>query len=296
MDRNCIKLNTSKKKRLTPEERRRNARRRAARRRKVYFFRTLFAAMLVFIVVATVRFTSLMIFGKNDVQSLTTNTFDGNEYTIDNNFPENADASIYERIIYLDPGHGFDDEGARSDLVPGAIERDIVFDLARRIKKILNENDIGVIFSHYNKNQFSTVYTEAKHVLSLNDRVKHANSLDIDLFLSIHCDFYEHDSSVSGPRIYYMEDKTDLLSELSQVFSKSIKYSMNSKKPLLMPTVPGETYYVLRYTDAPSVLIETGFLSNKKETQDMLTDKWRDNMAKGIANGIISIYDKGLLN
>jgi len=55
-------------------------------------------------------------------------------------------------------------------------------------------------------------------------------------------------------------------------------------------------FYVLRGVYAPSVLIETAFLSNKSERKMLLDDKFLDNVAEGIKEGILKFkvrYERG---
>jgi N-acetylmuramoyl-L-alanine amidase len=278
---------------LTPSERRRIAKRRAARRRRAYFFRTLFASILILLVIGIIKLFSLFFSGSEDETLLNGRNIEEN--IAQDNYKESLEASTYSHIVCIDPGHGYDDEGTSSKVVKGAIERDIVFDLAKRVKKILNKENIGVILSH-NTNKTPSNYTGDQYLFGLDERVDYVNSLNIDFFVSIHCDFYDSDSSISGSRIYYLQDSSETLNDMAEIFSESIQSSMNYDKPLLMPMSASDAYYVLRYTDVPAVLIETGFLSNKTEAKEMLTDSWRDNMAEGIANGIISIFDQKYFN
>ena len=50
------------------------------------------------------------------------------------------------------------------------------------------------------------------------------------------------------------------------------------------------SYYVLRKTKMPGVLIELGFIDNQKDNQ--LLDKHKTAYAKAIAKGIIQTYEK----
>ena len=49
-----------------------------------------------------------------------------------------------------------------------------------------------------------------------------------------------------------------------------------------------EAYAVTRGVTVPSILIETGFVTNPEDAAAMLSDEWRDNMAAGIADGVIA--------
>ncbi|MDA3834184.1 MAG: N-acetylmuramoyl-L-alanine amidase [Spirochaetales bacterium] len=51
-------------------------------------------------------------------------------------------------------------------------------------------------------------------------------------------------------------------------------------------------FYVLEHAVMPSVLIETGFLSNKEEAALLNSPEWRDTLSSAIAAGIISYADE----
>jgi N-acetylmuramoyl-L-alanine amidase len=47
-------------------------------------------------------------------------------------------------------------------------------------------------------------------------------------------------------------------------------------------------FYVLQYAECPSILVECGFLSNPAEASQIATANYRDKLANGIAQGILS--------
>ncbi len=153
------------------------------------------------------------------------------------------------------------------------------------------ENNIGVILSH-TTNKTPSDYEGSQYVFGKEKRVEYANSLDIDFYVSIHCDYYEKDSSIRGTKIYYLENTSSPMEEIAQSFSESIFSSVKASTPALMPMSYEEAYYVLKYTNVPAVLVETGFLSNKKEAKEMLTKSWKKKMAKGLADSIIAVYNQ----
>lgn len=288
--RNKMVSSPARRRKLSEAEKRKIAKRRAARRRKVYFFRVLFASLLFLIIFGITKLIGL--FFVDDDMAVSANTKDIGNEIIEENIRESIDASNYDYIVCIDPGHGYDDEGSRSNSVKGAIERDIVFDLALLVKEKLNEENIGVILTH-TTNKIPSDYKGDQYLFGLEKRVDYANSLEIDFYVSIHCDFYEDDSSITGSRIYYLEESNSKLQGIAQLFSDAILSSMQALTPLLMPMPTNDAYYVLRYTNVPAILVETGFLSNKQEAKDMMKDEWRDKMAEGIANGIIAAYQNG---
>ena len=48
------------------------------------------------------------------------------------------------------------------------------------------------------------------------------------------------------------------------------------------------TYYILKKTEVPTVIVECGFLSNYKEAQKLVTEDYQKSVAEAVAEGILS--------
>ena len=53
------------------------------------------------------------------------------------------------------------------------------------------------------------------------------------------------------------------------------------------------SYQVIRNSDMPAVLVETGFVSNPDEAKAMLTDEWTDSMAEMLCESIMTCFKDG---
>ena len=51
---------------------------------------------------------------------------------------------------------------------------------------------------------------------------------------------------------------------------------------------PPSTYYILKKTEVPTVIVECGFLSNYKEAQKLVTEDYQKSVAEAVAEGILS--------
>ena len=51
---------------------------------------------------------------------------------------------------------------------------------------------------------------------------------------------------------------------------------------------PNNTYYILKKTEVPTVIVECGFLSNYKEAQKLVTEDYQKSVAEAVAEGILS--------
>lgn len=170
--------------------------------------------------------------------------------------------------VVIDPGHGGKDRGATG--ASGNFEKDFTLRLALKVEELAKkEAEIEVHLTR----------TDDRFISSADrERPKLANDLGADLFISIHGNTYE-DASVSGTETYYYHDDSLPLAEIMQkhVVQGSGFRDRGVKK---------ENYFVVKDTEMPAVLIETGYLTNPQEEAQMLGDEAQYRIAGSILDGI----------
>ena len=92
-------------------------------------------------------------------------------------------------MVVLDAGHGGEDGGT---VEQAATEKEINLAVVLKLKELLEEQGIRVVLTR-DKDIF----------MKLEERVQIANGEKADLFISIHCNYYEKDSSIYGLECYY---------------------------------------------------------------------------------------------
>ena len=215
--------------------------------------------------------------------------------------------------IALDPGHGGEDPGAVGR--GGSREKDIVLAIAKRLKaKIEDQPNMRVMLTR-----------DADYFVPLHVRVQKARKVQADLFVSIHADAWveptAHGSSVfalsekgasstTARWLANKENSADLIGgvniksrdrQLASVLldlstTAQINDSMKVAKAVLTeigginrlhkPAVEQAGFAVLKAPDIPSILIETAFISNPEEEAKLSDDRYQDQMADAILNGI----------
>ena len=175
-------------------------------------------------------------------------------------------ALLNKKVIVIDPGHGGTDPGAMRD---GVMEKNIVLDIAKIVEQKL-------------KNQGATVYMSRNNdtFVSLSDRVVFSNNRRPDVFVSIHINASEN-AAVYGIETHYYKDNSV---DLAKYMHKSIIQKINDKDRGILKS----RFYVIRNTDAPSVLLELGFISNEKERTLMQTQERQEAFADAITEGLIN--------
>ncbi len=204
-----------------------------------------------------------------------------------------ADPTVI-RAVYIDPGHGFDDPGTHNDEL-GVIEKDVVLNVALALRDKLEACGITVFLTHDTNTPPEDADRNKQYLFGMKKRNALANSnKDIGLFLSIHCNAYFEDESVHGPRLYYMKND-ESAKALAEEISEALVDRGLEKAPITQEMSGMKSYQVLRDSDMPALLIETGFLSNEAEALAMLTEEWIERMADALNEAICDSFSNGAL-
>ena len=185
--------------------------------------------------------------------------------------------NLLGKIIVLDPGHGGSNPGAVAN---GVKEADINLAVSLNLREKLVEAGANVIMTRETNR---TVAPEGQTLgQELQARVDIAEMNNADIFVSIHSND-NPDSSIAGAMSFYPQGKA---SDLASAVQKSIIQAAGA----IDKGIETATFYVLRKTSMPSVLIEIGFLSNPEEAVRLQDNGYRTKIVQGIFNGIVTYF------
>jgi N-acetylmuramoyl-L-alanine amidase len=231
--------------------------------------------------------------------------------------PEKPDDSVslarqlglsVKRIV-IDPGHGGKDPGCYIN--GGLKEKDIVLDMAKRLK-IKLEKRLGC----------EVLLTRTTDIfIPLDERTAFANIKKADLFISLHVNAHK-ESAIYGIETYFLNMATDKQAVLvaareNATSEKNISDLQSILNDLMLNTKISESsrlahsvqdgimgdlkkkyqvnkslgvkqapFYVLIGAEMPSILIETGFLTNSIERKKLISDNYREIISEGISRGV----------
>ena len=174
------------------------------------------------------------------------------------------------KTIVIDAGHGGSDVGATRD---GYYEKDITLDIAERLEKILKKKGYNVLMT-----RDKDIY------VSLQDRVQYTEDNKGDLFVSIHVNSSVTPDGNGLETHYYTPQSYDF----AQIVHKEFVSAIDSKDRGLFKS----KFYVINHTTCPSILVETGFISNPDERKELLTSSRKQKTAEAIAKGILKYQGK----
>lgn len=222
-------------------------------------------------------------------------------------------------IIAIDAGHGGEDPGA---LGPGRLrEKTVVLEIARELHRLF-QSAPGFA---------PTLIRSGDYYISLKGRRDLARKRNADMFVSIHADAFR-DKRARGASVYALStrgatsttasylaqrenaadllggvtlgDKEDTLAmtlaDLSMTATldsslnvgASVLGEMGSIARLHKRQVEQAAFVVLKSPDLPSILVETGFISNPEEAKKLASPAYRRKMARAIHTGIVQWFQE----
>lgn len=150
--------------------------------------------------------------------------------------------------IMIDPGHGGYDTGAVRSAV---MEKDINLQIADKLFEML---DLVYPFMPF-RTRNSDIFIDLRHRSAI------ANEINVDFFLSLHCNAYKTEEPHGIQVYYYSQGNTEIasifLTELLKAYPNRTRWNKIARA----------RYSVLLHTRMPALLLELGFLSNPFDRQ-----------------------------
>ena len=214
-------------------------------------------------------------------------------------------------LIIVDPGHGGSQLGAKG--VTGLKEKQVVLQIAKKIYETLKHVD-----------GLKVVMTRDKDIeVPLWDRVVMANKAQADLFISVHSNAFSkrsvggvetffHSIEASGeeakrvakaenaPAISEKQPETSALSFILQDMQQAERLRDSSRFAHMVQAELGKAlqledlgvmqadFIVLRGTTMPSVLLEIGFLTNRRDERILRWKKTHNDVAKAVKRAVLA--------
>lgn len=186
-----------------------------------------------------------------------------------------------EYTVVLDAGHGSSDSGKVG--INGVLEKDINLSISKKTKKHLEKKGIRVVMTRDKDESLAEGENGNRKVQDMKARVKRINDTKPDLAVSIHQNSY-HEESIHGAQVFYYEH-----SESGEKDARILQEALLAVDPDNTRQVKANTtYYLLKRTEVPILIVECGFLSNQEEAEKLASEDYQKELAKAIANGIES--------
>lgn len=199
-------------------------------------------------------------------------------------FKVNACDSIFPLIgktIILDAGHGGKDFGAS---VSNINESEINLKITLKLKMELEKKGANVLLTRTDEKDLSNPNALYRKKSDFDNRIKLINNSHADMYLSIHQNIYSNEK-YHGPQVFYYPKIKDN-EKIAEVMQEELNKFTNTKRKIKIITGT----YMYNKLNVSGVLIESGFLSNSKERQNLSNDEYQENLVKTIINGLIKYF------
>ena len=223
-------------------------------------------------------------------------------------------ATEKDYVVVIDPGHGGDDPGALGRR--GTREKKVVLAISERLKWMLDLQP-GLA---------AQLTRKGDYYVSLRNRIKIAAAHQADVFISVHADSARR-RSAHGASVYILSSKgasseigrelekrenaSDLIGGVrlgkqehsvremmldmevdwkikeSRAFARRLLHELGKVGFLHTKQVQQAGFVVLKAIEIPAVLLEVGFISNKKEERALKTALHHERIAGSIFRAIV---------
>jgi N-acetylmuramoyl-L-alanine amidase len=219
----------------------------------------------------------------------------------------------YRPVVVIDAGHGGHDVGAPSVLT-GRYEKEVTLAVAKAIRRELEDSG-----------QFKVVLTrDDDRFIPLPDRVRIARAAKASLFISVHADsapsaeargatvytLSEVASDREAARLAAKENRAGMIGGYnvaaesadvaSVLFDLTQRETMNTSADFatkLQREMGDEVHFrsnahrfagfvVLKAADTPSVLLETGYMSNEEDSKFLFSESGQRLIARGVRQAV----------
>lgn len=191
------------------------------------------------------------------------------------------------RLIVIDAGHGADDSGKVG--INGALEKDINLSIALRLRELLEQQDIPVVMIREDDRGTYPSTGSNRKVRDMQKRVERINKEQPALVVSIHQNSFT-DERVSGAQTFYYEGSEEGKTA-AEILQKQLIATLKPQKERVAKS--DSSYYLLKNTDYPIVIVECGFLSNPLEAELLCDEEYQQRAAWAVHLGIVQYLNTG---
>ena len=206
------------------------------------------------------------------------------------------------RTIVVDAGHGGRDPGKENKRLK-VNEKEMALDTARRLKRVLELQGYRVVLT-----RDSDQHLDKTKAGDLRRRAEIANEEKADLFISLHYNAVgARAQKVSGVEVYTLTPHTQfstadpqqkdkegaadkLIGNANDHWNTVIGYQVQRRMIAELQTTDRGLKYarwaVLRFSERPAILIESGFLSNDAEARKIMQPGYRQKIAEAISDAV----------
>lgn len=188
--------------------------------------------------------------------------------------------------VVLDAGHGGSDPGKVG--INGALEKDLNLEITLLVKKYLEADDIRVVMTRETEAGLYDEDASNKKVQDMKRRISIIEEAAPVVTVSIHQNSY-HEEYVRGAQVFYYTGSSEG-QKLAEKIQNRLVAGVDPENNRQVKA--NDSYYLLKKTQTPIVIVECGFLSNRAEAEKLCSREYQEELAWEIHLGIIQYLNE----
>lgn len=196
-------------------------------------------------------------------------------------YASGSNVRVEEKCVVLDAGHGGDDPGKIG--INNALEKDVNLQIAFLVKSYLEQNDVKVVMTRESEAGLYDSGASNKKVQDMKRRIEIIEETNPSVTVSIHQNSYPEEY-VHGAQVFYYNGSKEGKQLAECIQTQFVKKVDSENKRQIKAN---DSYYLLKKTASPIVIVECGFLSNYEEAQRLCEEAYQEKVAWAIHMGIL---------
>ncbi|HJA92527.1 MAG TPA: N-acetylmuramoyl-L-alanine amidase [Candidatus Eisenbergiella merdipullorum] len=175
--------------------------------------------------------------------------------------------------VVIDAGHGGIDPGKEG--INGELEKDLNLQIAQKLRMFLEASDVRVVMTRTTDMGLYDENASNKKVQDMKQRIQIIEEAQPDIVVSIHQNSYGEEY-VKGAQVFYYKGSAQGKAAAELIQSRLIeKLDPENHRSARA----NDSYYLLKKTGRPIVIVECGFLSNREEAGKLSDDYYQEKLA-----------------
>lgn len=183
--------------------------------------------------------------------------------------------------VVIDVGHGGIDSGKVS--ADGVLEKDVNLAIAKKLKILLEQEDVSVTLTRESDTGLYQESDSNKKVADLQNRCALIEEIKPDCTVSIHQNSFSS-PEVKGAQVFYYGQSAEG-EQLAKLVQQSLIQRVDQSNH--RQAKANETYYLLKRTVSPTVIVECGFLSCPQEAELLTSEDYQNKLVWAIHMGVM---------
>lgn len=181
--------------------------------------------------------------------------------------------------VILDIGHGGSDPGKVG--IGNLLEKEVNLQIGLKVKRLLEAENIAVKLTRETDAGTGKDAGGSSKVEDMKARVALINELKPQIAVSIHQNSYQ-DPAVKGAQVFYYSH-SDTGEKFAAILQEELRRIDTENHRQIKEN---DTYYLLKRTEVPTVIVECGFLTNPEEAEKLAGEDYQEQVAQAVTEGI----------